>query len=471
MKQFTYFKLPAQSLHRSPYLLLIPPPPKAASTSSRTLKQLTLITTAPLRTHQVSILPLIDGDSDGLRRITRAPRPFARETTPIAYFTRSPDGSAIASKRVDENGTCGGEIFTRDRRGMLHNRQGWSASSADAIALLNSGRGLVVFDHEARTINVHLYLQGTHEEINTLQLPHDPPSAPSLLVLPSTEASSSSRTLSTSVRLLSITPTSIATFILSGIDTNQASLTLHSNSSLPSASPPRLVMPVDPMAWSHGPPQHRTSISHPHPPPLQTPKASNDAAPRLQAHDALVSVSEDGHLEFWIPAIEHNAHVSSSVTKSTSVADGTGRVGWTCTGGIRTGRTGIRLARCSSAKKTAIGQYDRVSLICFEPFLAHVCDMAPQCLSRTASKHSPCGIRRSPSSPPASNTVTHSSHHRTAYHIPMKSSIASGFMISIGHRQDLALPRPIAMQEQDNKNPPFLPWAFRTGLSCCASSG
>jgi hypothetical protein len=50
--------------------------------------------------------------------------------------------------------------------------------------------------------------------------------------------------------------------------------------------------------------------------------------------DVLLSVGRDGELMFWVP-------------------DGNG-TGWRRTGRVRTGRTNIRMARCSSAKKTVL---------------------------------------------------------------------------------------------------------------------
>lgn len=69
-----------------------------------------------------------------MRRVARAPRAFPRETSRIRYFVRSPDGSAIVSLRQEG----GGEIYTRDRRGIFHNRQSWMGAS-EAICLLNAG--------------------------------------------------------------------------------------------------------------------------------------------------------------------------------------------------------------------------------------------------------------------------------------------------------------------------------------------
>nr|GAT47823.1 WD repeat protein [Mycena chlorophos] len=82
-------------------------------------------------------------------------------------------------------------------------------------------------------------------------------------------------------------------------------LRLHSQSSLP-ISTPKMILPVDPMAWG-----------------LQRNWAQ---------HDVLLSVSELGELAFWVPDDKE----------------------WRKTGSVRTNRTNITKARCSSAKKTAL---------------------------------------------------------------------------------------------------------------------
>ena len=86
-------------------------------------------------------------------------------------------------------------------------------------------------------------------------------------------------------------------------------VTIASESTLPLTRPPQHIVPVDPMAWS----------TH-----IRTTTVLDDI---------LLSVSEDGELAFW-------------------TLEGTG---WKCTGNVRTGRTGIVMANCSSAKKTVLG--------------------------------------------------------------------------------------------------------------------
>jgi hypothetical protein len=91
-------------------------------------------------------------------------------------------------------------------------------------------------------------------------------------------------------------------------------LVLYSYNSLPLAQTPKLIIPVDPMAWS------RTAT--------------------LKEHDNLLSISEDGELCFW--TLEH------------------GRTpGWRCNGRVRTRRKCFKMARCSSAKKSVLGTVRR----------------------------------------------------------------------------------------------------------------
>jgi hypothetical protein len=85
---------------------------------------------------------------------------------------------------------------------------------------------------------------------------------------------------------------------------DQSTLTLHSHTVLPLSSPPMLIIPVDPMGWAE------------------------------QA--VLLSVSELGELAFWATEVDSGST-------------------WKCTGKVRTGRTGLRLAACSPTKKSALG--------------------------------------------------------------------------------------------------------------------
>lgn len=92
---------------------------------------------------------------------------------------------------------------------------------------------------------------------------------------------------------------------------------LHSNTFLPLPAAPRFILPVDPMAWG-----------------------SNVSSTQ---HDVLISISNEGELAFWIPEPESPSTPESERGK------------WRCTGSVHTGRKDIRMARCSSAKKTVLG--------------------------------------------------------------------------------------------------------------------
>jgi hypothetical protein len=88
------------------------------------------------------------------------------------------------------------------------------------------------------------------------------------------------------------------------------SLSLISQTALPLPSPATFTLPVDPMGWI----------------------SSHD--PAGMERDVLLSVDRDGQLMFWIPEGKTS--------------------GWRCTGKVRTGRRNIRMARCSSAKRTVL---------------------------------------------------------------------------------------------------------------------
>jgi len=92
------------------------------------------------------------------------------------------------------------------------------------------------------------------------------------------------------------------------------SLIIRSQSELPIPLPrPKAILPVDPMAWGFG--------------------------NSWMQHDVLLSISAVGELAFWVP--EERVDVGS---------------GWRCTGKVKTERTNIKKASCSSAKKTALSK-------------------------------------------------------------------------------------------------------------------
>ena len=127
---------------------------------------------------------------------------------------------------------------------------------------------------------------------------------------------------------------------------NQASLELVSVTNLPPRdheSPNlKFIIPVDPMGW--------TDLYH-----------TRTTTPNQAQVDALLSVNEDGDLAFWAP--EDQPSPSSSRSDSRSKAREVDPIPkpsqslWKCTGTVRTGRKGLRIAACSSTKKSVLGTY------------------------------------------------------------------------------------------------------------------
>lgn len=121
------------------------------------------------------------------------------------------------------------------------------------------------------------------------------------------------------------------------------------------------IIPVDPMAWGWGWDEwddyRKSSITGS---PILTRSRSRFSGSGVrngrggwEEHDVLLSVSECGELAFWVP----EAYASSSGGDKRVNGNGlrSAANGWRCTGRVRTERKGFNRARCSSAKKTALG--------------------------------------------------------------------------------------------------------------------
>lgn len=141
----------------------------------------------------------------------------------------------------------------------------------------------------------------------------------------------------------------------------------------------RKIIPVDPMAWGwdwderdgHKKSGSRDNTAHSPVSPVRSRSKTvtwSDSVNQTEArkgrggweeHDVLLSVSECGELAFWVPQAYVNANVNGingtngQLNGKTSHSPGGG--GWRCTGRVRTERKGFNRARCSSAKKTALG--------------------------------------------------------------------------------------------------------------------
>ena len=95
---------------------------------------------------------------------------------------------------------------------------------------------------------------------------------------------------------------------------------IDSISLLPENVKPVTILPVDPMEWA------------------------------VREKDLLLSVGEDGGLQFWVPdaQIDPNERGRRGLQTRKNLA-------WRCTGSVNSGRRGLFKARCSSTKKSVLG--------------------------------------------------------------------------------------------------------------------
>ncbi|KAJ7076559.1 RAVE protein 1 C terminal-domain-containing protein [Mycena belliarum] len=238
----------------------------------------TLITSSPLRTFELSPLLFLDGNMDGLRLCSQAEAAIPTEDSPIVRFVRTPEGGGVGVVRA-----TGGDVWRVVRNGSRLIRSGnWS--SADHIVVLDGGRSHATYSATDGILAL------SSEPRTTLLLPP----ISSLFSLPSKVGKET---------IVGITHD----FSIVQVHVDPG-LVLYSHSSLPVRTP-KMILPVDPMAWG--------------------------MRREWATHDVLLSVSELGELAFWVP-------------------DETSTREWRCTGSVRTHRSGISRARCSSAKKTAL---------------------------------------------------------------------------------------------------------------------
>jgi hypothetical protein len=93
-----------------------------------------------------------------------------------------------------------------------------------------------------------------------------------------------------------------------------------STSGLPANVKPVAILPVDPMEWA------------------------------VREKDLLLSVGEDGGLQFWVPDVPTNPGERGRKGQQTKENSA-----WRCTGFVNSRRKGLFKARCSSTKKSVLG--------------------------------------------------------------------------------------------------------------------
>lgn len=95
---------------------------------------------------------------------------------------------------------------------------------------------------------------------------------------------------------------------------------INSTSRLPENVKPVAILPVDPMEWA------------------------------VREKDLLLSVDEDGGLQFWVPDVQIDSNERGRRGQQTRQ-----NLAWRCTGSVNSRRKGLIKARCSSTKKSVLG--------------------------------------------------------------------------------------------------------------------
>ncbi|KAF8167749.1 RAVE protein 1 C terminal-domain-containing protein [Crassisporium funariophilum] len=243
---------------------------------------LTLVTSAPLISMDLSPLAFFDAQSHGLRINSECSGRIAAEESEIIRFIRTPEGTGVGALRVGG----GGEIWRISERGTkLVRSESWQR--ADFVVVLANGQQFATYTKEDGLLTLH------SSPPQTLSIPN----LESLFTLPSPSGYEYILGVTSDFTIIQLRATDAPSLMIQG------------QHRLPLSYTPRFILPVDPMAWGH----------------------TRD----WTEHDVLLSVSEDGELAFWVPEVNSEN-------------------GWRVSGKVRTGRTGFRKVRCSSAKKTAL---------------------------------------------------------------------------------------------------------------------
>lgn len=257
-----------------------------------------IVTSPPLRTYEMDLRQFMRSGSEGMDLLAQGPESAESNPSRIARLIRTPEGQGLAIMR--ETSVEVWQLHTRDGSLRCLN----TFPSAQLVSVLNFGRLIVLYTNEDESPRITLY----ESSMATALASEAVPPLTTLNCLPFDESNT----------LIGITAThSILRIkiIANASEGGQSyGLAVLPPVNLPYSSPLILVVAIDPMAWSK-------------------PAKRQDQRP----HDILMSLSEDGELVFWL--FDESAKPSQ----------------WLRSGQVRTGKTGYRLACCSSAKKTALG--------------------------------------------------------------------------------------------------------------------
>lgn len=330
-------------LQSAPGLLQSPPPahlyvlPSSPAHSPAVgISTLTLITSPPLASYALAPLPFFDARADGLTLLAHGADPPAALTADVRNagrrellrFVRTPEGEGVTALYADGSGQTW-RVLTggRGREMTLERRGGWGPADdpdakVDRVVVLDRGRAFVTYSSASSRLTLHT-------------------TPPCTLTVPPLVSLFSLTSPSSSALPPYPAPASSATLVGVGADHSiyvytttlapSPALCLQSHSSLPLSTPPEIIVPVDPMAWS----------------------GSYASGAGVEAHDVLLSISADGELAFWVleglpqsAALGTNGHTKSKASDKIAT--------WRCTGRVRTGKKGFSRAVCSSAKKSVL---------------------------------------------------------------------------------------------------------------------
>lgn len=258
---------------------------------AKNASSITLVTSAPLRTYTLDPPLFFDGQDGGLTSVARGPDTHKCSSSNILTFVRSPEGRGLAVIREAAVETWHIRAGSHDMRYI----KCWP--TADRVVVLDFGKRVVQYDVQASELS--LCSSGTTVTLLV------PPLVSLFSLLP----------VQTHVPLLGIAEDKSVIHIHASLaDSPVPSISQHCRTTLPLPKPPRMIIRVDPMAWSY-----------------------TSAYEQTREHDVLLSISDEGVLAFW--QLDENC-----------------LSGWTCTGQVRTGKVGSRLASCSSNKKSVLGE-------------------------------------------------------------------------------------------------------------------
>ncbi|ESK98022.1 wd repeat protein [Moniliophthora roreri MCA 2997] len=296
LKHFTLqHTLPILPPHPPRHLYVLP--------SHKSPQNITLISTSPLASYELSLSDFCDAKPNGLICSARQPVHVPTEEAKICRFVRTPEGKGVGVIRTGG----GGDSWTLSESWSNLTRGG-SWDGADHVVVLDSGHNFGTYTKSNSTLTLHTHPPATL----------DVPEITSLFTLPTYTGHDSIIGITDDLSIVHIAVESSSS---PSRNDPPLKLSLYSHDRLPISSPSTMVIPVDPMAWG----SHHPWIEF----------------------DALLSISESGELEFWLPEKQKKQMPIANGSKSLCHE-------WRCTGRVRTGRTEIRKARCSSAKKTAL---------------------------------------------------------------------------------------------------------------------